>query len=1114
MTGESLVLKDFFEQLCDLQDGEEFEEMYKILKTLILRVSTSARDLARIFRTCDHNDSSADVLMLLLHEDEIKLKTVAARTIFLGFEEEARFEPLLELAEDQRSEVREIIVDLLTPKINRCHFNQKHLIKCLNTLIYDDDDNIRVRTQKIVAELEDERLVDLQTQLLQVEDISTRRAAIECLKNYDIDQINDILLSATTNEDSVVAEVATLTIGERGDPRAIQPLLSLLPGSTGNLRYTIRNLLLNFDYNILDSIVQQNTLSESDRAFLKMLTTPAKLPLERIRELHDRWNSKIWADEQKEILEELGAMDYRYYPEAAIRMLVNGTRANSDIIKVDSRNRLHIIANPVTIQVLLDELDNNRLGTKNRERLYDILLNVVDPYTAQQLIKREIPSIQEKAFERFCNICESQDIPQLVQLYNDVDDPESCSTIIDALGGLDAVEPLINILKNDPDCINQKHAFLELSSIAEFEGKTHAGAINRAVAIRINQLLDALESNDQSELNEWFDSYDGFCTSIDSVSFIEGAGDIRTDGNIKHAFQRMSYIFEDDSKRDLRMGSASVFIKVLSHIYQADALPFFLKMLKDPEIDANAKTEILDTIVMNGEIESIETVLRLINKQMPALRTIDAEHYQNELEKSLFAARLLSEHGTHFNSRNAYRGLIDLIQWLSEVIDLEQLEKLPWHNPNVALQRLLELRDDLFRSGDIWYYIAEYNGNLLLHLMVTNYIEDHETFANFMTDSCFYKSPFCFNFNLKSLDESQTLQLERFLLSSYDKLNPYVKQSIFENSNVPALIKFLIKKLGYSNVEERSRIISELGYSGDEQAIPVLMERLFDEEAYKPDYFPYFDPCFHNPISAKSRDILIEFSNPLVATYLIEGLKDPRWYMRERCAYILGKRKSREALTPLLDAIRSDDDWCVRRTSAQALGEICDCKDSEALTILHTVLSSDSISDVRICAEWSLKRIYAKKNTGTPDIYVNDLSGIDEIEPETLENNLQDPLFDRIVAAIEMFEPACQWKREREYQIDLAGYLKRQFPDLELYVEPQRGASRPDLAINDVAIEVKGPTTSQDLSTIPEKIARYSNYYQSLVFVLFEPMYSEQRCHEILSWAENSAGLTCKFIQK
>jgi len=184
------------------------------------------------------------------------------------------------------------------------------------------------------------------------------------------------------------------------------------------------------------------------------------------------------------------------------------------------------------------------------------------------------------------------------------------------------------------------------------------------------------------------------------------------------------------------------------------------------------------------------------------------------------------------------------------------------------------------------------------------------------------------------------------------------------------------------------------------------------------------------------------------------------------------------------------------------------------LTILHTVLSSDSISDVRICAEWSLKRIYAKKNTGTPDIYVNDLSGIDEIEPETLENNLQDPLFDRIVAAIEMFEPACQWKREREYQIDLAGYLKRQFPDLELYVEPQRGASRPDLAINDVAIEVKGPTTSQDLSTIPEKIARYSNYYQSLVFVLFEPMYSEQRCHEILSWAENSAGLTCKFIQK
>jgi hypothetical protein len=62
--------------------------------------------------------------------------------------------------------------------------------------------------------------------------------------------------------------------------------------------------------------------------------------------------------------------------------------------------------------------------------------------------------------------------------------------------------------------------------------------------------------------------------------------------------------------------------------------------------------------------------------------------------------------------------------------------------------------------------------------------------------------------------------------------------------------------------------------------------------------------------------------------------------------------------------------------------------------------------------------------------------------------------------------------------------LKHRFSSARF--EEQRGSSRPDIVINDVAIEVKGPTNQRELETIAGKIVRYSRHYSAFIGVLFE----------------------------
>jgi len=115
--------------------------------------------------------------------------------------------------------------------------------------------------------------------------------------------------------------------------------------------------------------------------------------------------------------------------------------------------------------------------------------------------------------------------------------------------------------------------------------------------------------------------------------------------------------------------------------------------------------------------------------------------------------------------------------------------------------------------------------------------------------------------------------------------------------------------------------------------------------------------------------------------------------------------------------------------------------------------------------------------------------------------NSNDELFQNVIDAIHQFHPSRKYPNEQGYHIELQGWLKREFTGAEM--EHQTGSSRPDIVIDRcIAIEVKGPTRYQDLTTIADKCNRYLQYYDNLVFVLFEVEVYDRRYAEWLKGIE------------
>lgn len=114
---------------------------------------------------------------------------------------------------------------------------------------------------------------------------------------------------------------------------------------------------------------------------------------------------------------------------------------------------------------------------------------------------------------------------------------------------------------------------------------------------------------------------------------------------------------------------------------------------------------------------------------------------------------------------------------------------------------------------------------------------------------------------------------------------------------------------------------------------------------------------------------------------------------------------------------------------------------------------------------------------------------------EDKEAEIKESLFYRVVESIEKFKPSRNYGNEFGYHTELQGWLKAHFPSAA--VEIQTGASRPDIVIDNVAIEIKGPTDNRALDTLTTKCLKYTHYYPHLAIVLFEPCFSETNYKEI-----------------
>ena len=93
---------------------------------------------------------------------------------------------------------------------------------------------------------------------------------------------------------------------------------------------------------------------------------------------------------------------------------------------------------------------------------------------------------------------------------------------------------------------------------------------------------------------------------------------------------------------------------------------------------------------------------------------------------------------------------------------------------------------------------------------------------------------------------------------------------------------------------------------------------------------------------------------------------------------------------------------------------------------------------------------------------------------------------------IREFRPLRRYDKEIFYQDSLASWLKSKFPNTD--IEVSRGSTRPDIVVEGIAIEVKGPTYDKDLQTISDKCMRYCQYFpQGLICVLFNVYVNHHR---------------------
>jgi len=128
------------------------------------------------------------------------------------------------------------------------------------------------------------------------------------------------------------------------------------------------------------------------------------------------------------------------------------------------------------------------------------------------------------------------------------------------------------------------------------------------------------------------------------------------------------------------------------------------------------------------------------------------------------------------------------------------------------------------------------------------------------------------------------------------------------------------------------------------------------------------------------------------------------------------------------------------------------------------------------------KRVPIQEIEAEIDRYYSNKEFKEKIQTQSFDNEK----YSQIINLISNFSPiGVNYPNELPYQIDLARYLKQYFPNTK--VELQKGSARPDIIIDNIAIEIKGPTWENGLQTIADKCLRYPQYFEGgFVIVLFD----------------------------
>jgi hypothetical protein len=129
---------------------------------------------------------------------------------------------------------------------------------------------------------------------------------------------------------------------------------------------------------------------------------------------------------------------------------------------------------------------------------------------------------------------------------------------------------------------------------------------------------------------------------------------------------------------------------------------------------------------------------------------------------------------------------------------------------------------------------------------------------------------------------------------------------------------------------------------------------------------------------------------------------------------------------------------------------------------------------------------------------------LEEVARKDREEAEARKIVNRLTGHIKAFRPLRDYANEWDYHRELQIHIKAVFSDAR--IEVQTGSSRPDIVVQNIAIEVKGPTYTRDLQTIADKLMRYSQHYDTVIVVLFNVQVNERRYSEWERGIRNTFG--------